>query len=75
VGTTPAISARTLVRLLKKPGFAQTRSRGSHRRFEHPNRRKTMIPVHKGRDIPRGLLRQIITVDLEMSMDESMRLL
>lgn len=34
-----------------------------------------MIPVHKGRDIPRGLLRQIITVDLEMSMDESMRLL
>lgn len=67
---TPVVNARTLIRALKKLGFVQTRSRGSHRRFEHPDGRKTTVPVHRGRDIPRGLLRQIVTIDLEMTMDE-----
>ncbi len=72
---TPVIGARVLIRVLKQLGFVQTRSRGSHRRFEHPDGRKTTVPVHKGRDLPRGLLRQIVTIDLEMSMDEFIRLL
>ncbi len=42
---------------------------------EHPDGRKTTVPVHKGRDIPRGLLRQIITLDLGMDMDEFAELL
>lgn len=67
---TPVVSARTLMRVLRKLGFVQTRSRGSHRRFEHPDGRKTTVPVHKGRDIPRGLLRQIVTIDLGMDMEE-----
>lgn len=72
---TPVVSARTLIRILKKLGFAQTRSRGSHRRFEHPDGRKTTVPVHKGRDLPRGLLQQIVTIDLEMTMEEFVGLL
>jgi predicted RNA binding protein YcfA (HicA-like mRNA interferase family) len=72
---TPLVSARQLIRVLRKLGFVQTRSRGSHRRFEHPDGRKTTVPVHKGRDLPRGLLRQIVTLDLGMDMDEFAALL
>lgn len=65
----PSINARTLIRILRKLGFVEVRSRGSHHRFVHRDGRKTTVPVHKGRDIPRGLLQQIVTVDLEMTMD------
>ena len=40
-----------------------------------PDGRKTTVPVHKGRDIPRGLLRQIVTIDIQMDMDEFIDLL
>jgi predicted RNA binding protein YcfA (HicA-like mRNA interferase family) len=72
---TPVVTARALMTALRKLGFVQTRSRGSHRRFEHPDGRKTTVPVHKGRDIPRGLLRQIVTIDLAMEMDDFVALL
>ena len=75
MSATPTLKARTLMRLLRRLGFVQTRSRGSHRRFEHPDGRKTTVPVHKGRDIPRGLLRQIVIIDLQMDMDEFLDLL
>ncbi len=75
MSATPIINARTLMKLLRRLGFVQTRSRGSHRRFEHPDGRKTTVPVHKGRDIPRGLLRQIVTIDIQMDMDEFIDLL
>ena len=72
---TPVVTARQLVRVLGKLGFVQTRSRGSHRRFEHPDGRKTTVPVHRGRDIPRGLLRQILTIDVGITIDEFSALL
>jgi predicted RNA binding protein YcfA (HicA-like mRNA interferase family) len=71
----PSINARVLMRALQRLGFVQTSSRGSHRRFEHPDGRKTTVPVHKGRDIPRGLLQQIVTVDIGITIDEFVRLL
>ena len=75
MSATPTISARTLMKALRRLGFIQTRSRGSHRRFEHPDGRKTTVPVHQGKDIPRGQLRQIVTMDLGMDMDEFTALL
>ena len=75
MSTTPSINARTLMKALRQLGFVQTRSRGSHRRFEHPDGRKTTVPVHRGRDIPRGLLRQIVTLDVGMSMGDFVALL
>ena len=72
---TPLISARVLIRALRRLGFCETRSRGSHRRFVHPDGRKTTVPVHKGRDIPRGLLRQIVTIDVGMDMGQFLELL
>lgn len=75
MSTTPSLTAREVMRVLRKLDFIQLRSRGSHRRFAHPDGRKTTVPVHKGRDIPRGLLRQIVTIDVGMKMDEFIDLL
>jgi predicted RNA binding protein YcfA (HicA-like mRNA interferase family) len=66
----PVVTSRQLMSALRKLGFVQTRSRGSHRRFEHPDGRKTTVPVHRGRDIPRGLLRQMVTIDVGITMNE-----
>jgi len=35
----------------------------------HIDGRKTTIPDHGGRDVPKGLMTKIIRHDLEMSMD------
>lgn len=67
---TPIVSARALMKVLVRLGFVEVRSRGSHRRFIHPDGRKTTVPVHRGRDLPRGLLHQIVTIDIGMSMDD-----
>ena len=72
---TPVLTARQLIRALRRLGFVQIRSRGSHRRFEHPDGRKTTVPMHRGRDIPRGLLRHIVTGDVGITMDEFIALL
>lgn len=72
---TPVVNARKLIQVLRRLGFIEVRSRGSHHRFEHPDGRKTVVPVHKGRDIPRGLLRQIVTIDVGIEMSEFAKLL
>lgn len=71
----PVITARQLIQVLKKIGFEETRVRGSHHRFAHPDGRKTVVPVHRGRDLPRGLLRQIVMVDVGLTMEEFNKLL
>lgn len=68
--STPVLSARQVMGALRRLGFIEIRSRGSHRRWVHADGRKTTIPVHRGRDLPRGLLRQIVTIDLGMEMSE-----
>jgi len=72
---TPVLTARMLMKVLRRLGFVEIRSRGSHRRFAHPDGRKTTVPVHRGRDLPRGLLRQIVTLDVGISMDEFVNLI
>jgi predicted RNA binding protein YcfA (HicA-like mRNA interferase family) len=51
-------------------GFRLARkSKSGHRRYEHPDGRRTTIPMHKGRDIGPGLLRKILR-DIEIEADE-----
>lgn len=55
------VKPRVLVRALQRNGFRLLRkSRGSHWQFEHPDGRRTTVPVHKGTDIGPGLLRKIL---------------
>ena len=71
----PILKPREVIKVLEKLGFVNTRhSRGSHFRYCHPDDRKTSIPVHKGKDISRGLLRKILR-DVKISSDEFKKLL
>ncbi len=69
----PALKPRELIRALERTGFRLLRkSKGSHWQFEHPDGRRTTIPVHKGRDIGPGLLRKILR-DIELDPEELQR--
>ena len=54
------INSRKLVKILKKEGFIEIRQKGSHLRMEHPDGRKTTVPVHHGESVGVGLLGKII---------------
>jgi len=50
-------------------GFVFKRQKGSHKFFEHPDGRTTIIPNHPGEQIDRGLLNKIIRQDLQIDKD------
>ena len=58
----PSVTARDVIRVPQKAGFSIVRTTGSHFRLVHDTEptRQTTVPVHKGKDIPRGTLRDII---------------
>jgi predicted RNA binding protein YcfA (HicA-like mRNA interferase family) len=72
----PALDGRAVVRALEKSGFTVVRTSGSHMRLVHSTdpSRQTTVPVHKGKDIPRGTLRDIIA-QAGMTVDEFLDLL
>ncbi|MBM4338637.1 MAG: addiction module toxin, HicA family [Deltaproteobacteria bacterium] len=71
----PVLKALELIRALEKLGFSCTRkSKGSHFRYKHLDGRITTIPVHKGKDISKGLLRKILR-DVDISIEELKKLL
>ena len=65
----PVVSARELERVLRGLGFEIVRQRGSHVFYRHPDGRTTTIPHHRGRDIARPLIREILR-EIELSPDE-----
>lgn len=68
----PLLSAEELIRILKKLGFEEIRQKGSHRFFRHPDGRSTVVPVHSGRDIGRGLLRKRLN-EIELSRENFLK--
>jgi predicted RNA binding protein YcfA (HicA-like mRNA interferase family) len=65
----PSLTAKDVVRALKKAGFEEERQRGSHLRMRHPEtKRLTVVPMHPG-DVHRGLLKAIIK-EAGLSEDE-----
>jgi predicted RNA binding protein YcfA (HicA-like mRNA interferase family) len=69
----PTISFAELQKRVKKLGFRKVRQKGSHIRFVHQDGRKTTIPDHGSKDVPRGLLLKIIRSDLEMDISDFFR--
>jgi predicted RNA binding protein YcfA (HicA-like mRNA interferase family) len=65
----PLLSSIELIKILKKLGFEEIRQRGSHKYLKHPDGRATVIPVHSGQDIGRGLLKKILN-EIEISRDD-----
>jgi predicted RNA binding protein YcfA (HicA-like mRNA interferase family) len=54
------MTARELIRLLKKDGWFEKDRKGSHLQLVHPKKKgKMTVPVHSG-DIPKGTLNSIL---------------
>ena len=56
------MTASEIIRKLKRAGFLFDRqAKGSHEIWYHPvTRRRTVIPNHPGREIPKGTMRAIL---------------
>jgi predicted RNA binding protein YcfA (HicA-like mRNA interferase family) len=67
--TLPTITGSKLIRALRKIGFEVIRIKGSHHFLQHSDGRCTVVPVHRGEAIGRGLLAQILR-DCEISREE-----
>jgi predicted RNA binding protein YcfA (HicA-like mRNA interferase family) len=59
-------------RALRRAGFGVVRIRGSHHFLQHPDGRKTVVPVHAGEIIGIGLLNKILA-DIDMTRLEFMK--
>lgn len=66
----PAIEGNELVKFLQVIGFKVIRTKGSHVRLTHEDGRITSVPIHRGKILPKGLLRKIIREDIELEYDE-----
>jgi len=56
-------------RILEKLGFNCIRQSGSHAVYHHSDGRWTTVPMHKGKDLGKGILRKILK-DAKLSVDE-----
>ena len=65
----PAPSGRQLIAALKHLGFEVVRTKGSHSFLRHADGRATVVPVHAGETIGRGLMAKILR-DTELSVDQ-----
>jgi predicted RNA binding protein YcfA (HicA-like mRNA interferase family)/predicted RNase H-like HicB family nuclease len=54
------MKVREVIRLLEKHGWVETRSRGSHRHFKHPNQASVItVPGSEGKELAPGTLNAI----------------
>ena len=70
----PTLKPRKLIKLLQSLGFENVRQEGSHIFFKHPDGRITVVPFHAGKDIGRGLLRDILD-EIKMTPKDFQKLL
>ncbi|HBH46778.1 MAG: hypothetical protein A2445_02470 [Candidatus Jacksonbacteria bacterium RIFOXYC2_FULL_44_29] len=73
MSTLSPINTRKLVKILIKLGFQLIHQKGSHAFFEHLDGRTTVVPMHYGEDIGKGLLSEIIK-DMRLTVAEFNRL-
>ena len=71
----PMLTAKQLISVLERLGFShRPLTATSHRRYVHPDGRRTTVPIHTGQDIGRGLLRKILR-DIKVTPEEFKNLL
>ncbi|HWQ96330.1 MAG TPA: type II toxin-antitoxin system HicA family toxin [Candidatus Methylomirabilis sp.] len=63
------LPAKEVVKALEKIGFQQIRQKGSHLFMRHSDGRTTLITVHPGEDIGKGMIRKIIS-DARITREE-----
>lgn len=68
------VSAAQMSKILRHLGFILKRQKGSHAYFQHPDGRATVVPIHRGENLGRGLIRAILR-DIEIAPEEYEKLL
>jgi predicted RNA binding protein YcfA (HicA-like mRNA interferase family) len=53
------VDSREVIRLLRRAGWHEVSQAGSHKPFQHPDRKGRATVPHAKRDIPLGTLRSI----------------
>lgn len=72
----PALTAKQVIRILKRFGFQEDRQKGSHLVLVNPmTKRRTVVPIHPGKTIKKPLLKSIIEKDVGVSIEEFLRFL
>lgn len=56
----PVVDFRIMNKVLLHLGFKATRQKGSHVFYRHSSGKTTTVPNHKGRDLARPLIREIL---------------
>ena len=69
----PIVTAKEVLRVLKKKGFEKVGQKGSHIKLKC-NEIRTIIPYHKGKTLPPKTLKSIIK-DAGLTIEEFKRLL
>ncbi len=54
------VSVRELLRFLLRNGYIESRQTGSHLILKHPERKTIVLPMHRGKDLPKGLFLKIL---------------
>jgi predicted RNA binding protein YcfA (HicA-like mRNA interferase family) len=62
---------REVIQILKEAGFERVDQTGSHAKFRNSAGLTIIVPIHRGRDIGRGLLKKIFKrAGIEVEEDE-----
>ena len=69
MSTFSALNGTQLIKALRRLGFNLVRIKGSHHFLRHPDGRCTVVPVHRGETIGRGLVAQILR-DCEITRED-----
>ena len=65
----PRVTAREILQLLKKHGFEQVRSSGSHLILKNTSGQRVTVPYHAGKILHTKLLKSILR-DADIDPDE-----
>lgn len=71
----PVVKSKDLVKALRAVGFLEHRQRStSHLVMKHNDGRRTIVPMHSNKDIPKGTLLAILK-DIQITKEELINLL
>jgi predicted RNA binding protein YcfA (HicA-like mRNA interferase family) len=70
----PSLTGEQIVKALLRNGFTIIRQKGSHVYLRDSEGKSTVVPVHKGEPLGKGLLKKIMR-DVELERDDLLKLL
>jgi predicted RNA binding protein YcfA (HicA-like mRNA interferase family) len=65
----PRLRGREVLAALRRAGFVVLCVKGSHHFLQHPDGRRTVVPIHSGEIIGPGLFNKILK-DVEVELEE-----